>query len=221
MTARTTVKSVNRKEEMARALAFLLIAVGVVLIGAGWLFNQNTRSAPVSITELQAKAAQPLAATPAALADRKLDTTMVTPPEPIVPPPAAPKAESKPEPPPAPKAAEPEPKPEPEQKQTLPSKPETTTADSNTDSDSKTGWIYAGQFSDGQWLEQGLIIGNTLPTEGQSYNLNWGANIRPEPPGKNTDLSQTVGYLAQGRSVTILQVKKSGNKGHIWVKIKP
>jgi hypothetical protein len=86
----------------------------------------------------------------------------------------------------------------------------------------KTGWIYAGQFSDGKWQAKGLIIGDELPAIGHSYALNWGANIRANPPGKaNTDrLSENVGYLAQGRKVDIVQLKQSGSKGHIWVQIK-
>jgi len=84
----------------------------------------------------------------------------------------------------------------------------------------KTGWIYAGQFIDGAWLERGLIIGDELPVSGKSYALNWGANIRSQPPGKSTELSENVGYLAQGRNVGIVQVKKSGTKGHVWLEIK-
>jgi hypothetical protein len=86
----------------------------------------------------------------------------------------------------------------------------------------KTGWIYAGQFSDGKWQAKGLIIGDELPLEGRSYALNWGANIRANPPGKAKadGLSENVGYLAQGRKVEIVHIKQSGNKGHIWAQIK-
>ena len=86
----------------------------------------------------------------------------------------------------------------------------------------KTGWIYAGQFSDGKWQAKGLIIGDELPSVGHSYALNWGANIRANPPGKTKvdGLSENVGYLAQGRKVEIVHLKQSGNKGHIWVQIK-
>lgn len=86
----------------------------------------------------------------------------------------------------------------------------------------KTGWIYAGQFSDGKWQAKGLIIGDELPSMGHSYALNWGANIRANPPGKTKveGLSENVGYLAQGRKVEVVQLKQSGNKGHIWVQIK-
>lgn len=86
----------------------------------------------------------------------------------------------------------------------------------------KTGWIYAGQFSEGKWQAKGLIIGDELPATGHSYALNWGANIRANPPGKTKveGLRENVGYLAQGRKVEILQIKQSGSKGHIWVQIK-
>ncbi len=83
-----------------------------------------------------------------------------------------------------------------------------------------SGWIYAGQFLDGQWLERGLVIGDELPSSGRNYALNWGANIRATPPGKDTTLSKTIGYLPQGRQIQIEEVRKSGKKGHIWLKIK-
>ena len=87
---------------------------------------------------------------------------------------------------------------------------------------SKTGWIYAGQFSEGKWQAKGLIIGDELPSTGHSYALNWGANIRANPPGKAKvdGLSENVGYLAQGRKVEVVQIKQSGSNGHIWVQIK-
>ena len=87
----------------------------------------------------------------------------------------------------------------------------------------KTGWIYAGQFTDGKWQAKGLVIGDELPSAGHSYALNWGANIRATPPGKaqaSDKQRENVGYLAQGRKVEIVQIKQSGNKGHIWLQIK-
>jgi hypothetical protein len=85
-----------------------------------------------------------------------------------------------------------------------------------------TGWIYAGQFAHNKWQEKGLAIGDELPVAGQSYPLNWGAVVRAEPPGKNSGgkHSANKGNLSAGRKVEVIQVRKSGNKGHIWLEIK-
>lgn len=95
-------------------------------------------------------------------------------------------------------------------------------ADSTADAAQQAfGWIYAGQFVGGKWLEKGLNIGNELPVSGQRYPLNWGATVRAAPPGKNSGgkQSNSRGYLAQGQSIQVLQVRPSGSKGHIWLEI--
>ena len=247
MTDRIRVKQTNRKEAMARALAMLIIGFGVLLIGAGWWVQQSTKTRTPSLNELQALAAQPLPPTspitqpiiaepapvPAALPstanltlqDKPEPNTQNEPPaitvQPILPP--KPEPVVKPQPAPAP-VEKPQPVATPEV--TTPPPPQKTatvtplSAPSSAPNDTSEGWIYAGQFIDGAWVERGLVIGEILPAAGQRYALNWGANIRSEPPGKNTSLSETVGYLAQGHTVDILQVKKSGSKGHVWLKIK-
>lgn len=87
-----------------------------------------------------------------------------------------------------------------------------------------TGWIYAGQFVSGKWTEQGLKIGAELPVVGNKYPLSWGATVRDYPPGKRSSgdskLGKTVGNLAPGREVDVVQVKKSGSKGHVWLEIR-
>lgn len=91
----------------------------------------------------------------------------------------------------------------------------------------KTGWIYAGQFTNQQWQSMGLKLSDPqrLPEQGQTYTLNWGANIRPAPPGARSDpnqptaLSEPVGYLAENQTVKILTVKPSGKQGHIWLEV--
>jgi hypothetical protein len=85
-----------------------------------------------------------------------------------------------------------------------------------------TGWIYAGQFVNNKWLEKGLTINDELPVVGQSYPLSWGAVVRAAPPGKNSGgkHSTNKGNLSAGQKVEVVQVKKSGNKGHIWLEIK-
>jgi hypothetical protein len=69
-----------------------------------------------------------------------------------------------------------------------------------------------------------LKIGAELPVSGAKYVLTWGATVRENPPGKRSEgngkLSKSLGNLAPGREVEIVQVKKSGGKGHIWLEIK-
>ncbi len=84
-----------------------------------------------------------------------------------------------------------------------------------------TGWIYAGQFVNGHWVEKGLRIGNTLPVAGQQYQLQWAATVRNAPPGKtsggkNSGIKTT---LSVGKSVTVVTVKASGTKGHYWLEV--
>jgi hypothetical protein len=87
-----------------------------------------------------------------------------------------------------------------------------------------TGWIYAGQFANGKWSEKGLKIDAELPVAGNKYPLSWGATVREHPPGKRSEgggkLGKTLGNLAAGHAVEIVQVKKSGSKGHVWLEIK-
>ncbi|MDD5392253.1 MAG: hypothetical protein PHE17_04470 [Thiothrix sp.] len=230
MTAGISSGTQNRKDRMARAIGILIMVLGGGLIGISWLFQQNANSNPTPITQaeefqpapprpiLPAKTSMP----PKSLAvastqDKPLpDTAAVIPVNantawPSDAPPETPK--TKPTEPALETAA------------TKPAEPAAAITDKPADpipttTSTKTGWIYAGQFTDGAWIERGLVIGDELPVSGQSYALNWGANIRSQPPGKTTELSENVGYLAQGHNVEIVQVKKSGSKGHVWLEIK-
>lgn len=101
-------------------------------------------------------------------------------------------------------------------------KPVVTAPSDDMDKTSKSsGWIYAGQFADGHWVEKGLVIGNELPVAGQTYALGWGATLRAAPPGKNTGVKNSVikGSLGSGKKISVLQVKQSGDKGHIWLEV--
>lgn len=84
------------------------------------------------------------------------------------------------------------------------------------------GWIYAGQFSNGTWLQRGLVIGDQLPAQGQRYQLATGAKVRTAPPGRRTgtnNLGETIGFINPGQSIQVVQVKNSGNSGHIWLQV--
>lgn len=279
MTNRETVRLPNRQERFARALAVLIMGVGILLVGVAFIFRSSSQP---NITPLVETASNPETSEP----EETVTSSATIPPESVANPvaeakptetekvetppeqpaitkqtvEAAPKLEDSPasviavaakeptaesgaarheepvvttekEPEPETKpaeeispepqtltqadvAAQPETKAEPEQTE------KTATAEPPTPESDSSGWIYAGQFVDGQWLERGLVIGNELPANGQHYALNWGANIRATPPGKDTSLSKTIGYLPQGQQIQITEVKKSGNKGHVWLKIK-
>lgn len=85
----------------------------------------------------------------------------------------------------------------------------------------KSGWIYAGQFNEGRWEEKALAIGAQLPEAGQQYALKWDSIVRAAPPGRNSGgkMSKALANIGAGQKVTVLEVKDSGSKGHIWLKI--
>lgn len=261
MTTHTPVKIKTRKQEMAKALALLVIAVSVLLFLMGWFFQQTTphehyphltennnthvetvkTPAPIiSLPEQQ----PPALASPAPEKQTSLQDKPVPEPASLL---------NQQETNATPETTK---TPESEQKNTATEQPVTevtkaadniepeqsiditraadtlsdqaqgsnqdnpTTQDNTDKQANQSGWIYGGQFSNGKWLEQGLVIGEELPVSGKRYTLNWGANIRPQPPGKGNTLANTIGYLPQGGTIEILRVKKSGNQGHIWLEIK-
>lgn len=193
MTVGISSDTQNRKNRMARAIGILIMVLGGGLIGISWLFQQNTNSNSSPIT--QAEESQPALPRPMPPAQTSI------PPNPLA-------------------VASTQDKPLPETAPIIPVSANTAWPSDTLPETPKTGWVYAGQFIDGAWLERGLVIGDELPANGQSYALNWGANIRSQPPGKSTEPSENVGYLAQGRNVEIVQVKESGTKGHVWLEIK-
>lgn len=90
----------------------------------------------------------------------------------------------------------------------------------------KTGWLYAGQFQNGQWTLVGLDIKPSLLPEAHTrYKLIWGAKLRSAPPSQrftnagNANLADSIGYLAEGTTIQVLTVKPSGKNGHIWLEI--
>lgn len=94
-----------------------------------------------------------------------------------------------------------------------------------TSSKPKSAWLYAGQFQNGKWSLLGLDLDVTaMPEPHHSYKLTWGAKVRSAPPGQrmNTssdNLAESIGYLAEGSSIQVLNVKQSGKNGHIWLEI--
>jgi hypothetical protein len=102
-------------------------------------------------------------------------------------------------------------------KQTLLKEEETTNKDKEN---GHSGWVYAGQYVDGSWITKALAIDANLPNAGSSYKLNWGSKVRANPPGRGMDLNSSIGFIPPGKMVEVMEVKKSGNKGHIWLKIK-
>lgn len=237
-TARYTVKG-GRREQMKRELIGLVIGTTLLMAGMAFLFSQSIVASGTSDTSTKiaeapsvAKLPEP-AATPvvaeqattavapasspsvAAVADQaKPETTAVTVPALAaltVPQPEIPEKA------PATSATPAETSEKVMEASTAPTEPDSSTTVA-------TGWIYAGQFTNGKWSEQGLKIGAELPVSGAKYALTWGATVRENPPGKRSEgggkLSKSLGNLAPGREVEIVQVKKSGSKGHIWLEIK-
>lgn len=251
MTDRVSVKLPSRQERFAKALAALIMGVGILLIAIAFIFQPASPQKPAitSVAASQPESTPPpqqekelevrpaINVTPEASAPQTMEippTPAAKPVEPepkpeptpvaklepepkLVEPESKPEPKVEPEPKPEP-TVEPEPKPEPEVEK--PVQETQVQEESPVVEAGSSGWIYAGQFMDGQWLERGLMIGNELPADGKRYALSWGANVRTAPPGKDTTLSKTVNYLPQGQQVDIVQVKKSGNKGHVWIKIK-
>lgn len=92
-----------------------------------------------------------------------------------------------------------------------------------TEDNQKSGWLYAGQFTGGKWVEQALKIGTELPVAGQSYTIQWDSIVRQAPPGvgaKGGKNSKALANIAAGNTIDVLEVKPASTKGHIWLKIK-
>jgi hypothetical protein len=225
-TIRYAVQS-SRREQMKRELIGLVIGTTLLMAGMAFLFSQTLVADGAASSNATETASKPtVVATPTVLADA---TTL-----------AMAKADT-----PAPASldvtatnATVTPLKTPEQSTKI--MPETKVAEPVAAMDNKTaaepvadaaatpagstGWIYGGQFANGKWKEQGLKIGAELPVTGNKYPLSWGATVREHPPGKRSEgsgkLGKTLGNLAAGSEVEIVQVKKSGGKGHVWLEIK-
>ncbi|UJS23453.1 hypothetical protein [Thiothrix winogradskyi] len=238
-TARYTVKG-GRREQMKRELIGLVIGTTLLMAGMAFLFSQSIVASSTSDTSTKIAEAPSVAKLPEPAASPAVSEQATTPVAPASSPSVAAVADQ----------AEPEttavtvpalaaltvPQPEiPEKAPATPATPaeasekiiEASTTPTEPDSSSTTvatGWIYAGQFTNGKWSEQGLKIGAELPVSGAKYALTWGATVRENPPGKRSEgggkLSKSLGNLAPGREIEIVQVKKSGSKGHIWLEIK-
>lgn len=252
MKDRVSVTLPSRQERLAKALAALIMGVGILLITVAFIFQPPSIQQPVNPLQTSGQnESEPATARTQPIVSAVISTSTTVaeeqipaehtradveaPPEsttlPVeenIPEPAANKA------PEEPTQRDAETSPDSEQlaqtesdqtPQTTQTKEEpkqsapTPTEDTNT-SDKASGWIYAGQFLNGRWLERALVIGDELPTNGNRYTLSWETHVRTDPPSKNKPLSQTVANLSQGQQIEVIQVKKSGNKGHIWLKIK-
>lgn len=215
----------GRREQMKRELIGLVIGTTLLMAGMAFLFSQTlvadssskeaavtaavvTPPAPVATADIPVIAALDVANNNATVTPVNAPAVaVVTPPEPAVTPaavlPTPPTVETV-----APVEA------------TAPVEAPKVDASSS----GPTGWIYAGQFANGKWSEKGLTIGAELPVAGNKYPLSWGATVREHPPGKRSEgggkLGKTLGNLAAGHAVEIVQVKKSGSKGHVWLEIK-
>lgn len=193
----------SRREQMKRELIGLVIGTALLMVGMAFLFSQtiiagnpagSTASASAGVVD-QVIAPPPLMAVPASVALPPVSADKPDVAKTAVDVPAVMDA-------PAVAAVE---------------EPAAATT-------GRTGWIYAGQFANGKWAEQGLKIGAELPVNGGKYPLTWGATVREHPPGKRSEaggrLGKTIGNLASGSEVEIVQVKKSGSKGHVWLEVK-
>jgi len=96
----------------------------------------------------------------------------------------------------------------------------------NAFSSEQSGWIYAGEYKNTEWLSSNLDIDNTqLPQEGAVYPVRRGTNVRSAPPSNQvypetgTKLAPTVAYLGTDAPVQVIQVKFSGNSGHLWLNV--
>ncbi len=84
-----------------------------------------------------------------------------------------------------------------------------------------SGWLYLGQFSQGQWDQlnnQVLGLKGTLPKVGQRYSIRAHSNVRQSYPSKK-GMPPIVKVLSQGSSVKLLAVHNSGGSGHYWAKV--
>ncbi|SEA81055.1 hypothetical protein SAMN05660964_02499 [Thiothrix caldifontis] len=226
-TARYTVKGGHR-EQMKRELIGLVIGTTLLMTGMAFLFSQNigatnndsgvpnvTASKP-DTTPPTSEVTKPVATpTLAALDVTPHDTTKIIPDAAPAPAIAEIKATAL-------NVAEITPNAKADEKVeeiTPEAKSDETTV---PPAEVSTGWIYAGQFANGKWSEAGLKIGAELPINSKKYALSWGATVREHPPrnsGSNK-LGKTLGNLTTGQEIEIIQVKKSGSKGHVWLEIK-
>lgn len=220
-TIRYAVQS-SRREQMKRELIGLVIGTTLLMAGMAFLFSQTLVADGAASSDATKAASKPTvvaAAAPTVLADAttpapaSLDVTATnTTVTPL-------------------KTPEPSTNAMPETKVAEPvaaidnkTAADPATTDAAATPAGSTGWIYGGQFANGKWKEQGLKIGAELPVTGNKYPLSWGATVREHPPGKRSEgggkLGKTLGNLAAGSEVEIVQVKKSGGKGHVWLEIK-
>lgn len=87
-----------------------------------------------------------------------------------------------------------------------------------------TGWIYIGRFETGQWDDQILNVGNTLPKIKQQYKIQaTSVNIRDALPKKDEFgelvLGKSLKTLVSRKKITILKLHRSGKSQHYWAKI--
>ena len=85
-------------------------------------------------------------------------------------------------------------------------------------SNTNQGWVYVGQFSNNQWLENMLVIGNSVPKVGERYQINHPVHIRDALPSKGK-LSKSVTVLGRKNTVKLADVRRVGSKGHYWAQV--
>lgn len=225
MATQQYIKPYSRSEQMKRELIGLVIGASLLMAGMAFIFSQSINADTPSVSpavvptpdDVSPSLSQPIVAPPPpppavhnpapamtlAALDAAADNTVVSPA-------AAPLEEVV--------AGVPD-----TQATDGAGTPVEDNAETPREEPKRTGWIYAGQFVDGKWSEKGLQVGAELPVSGRQYALAWGATVRDNPPGKSSGggkLGKTVGNLASGKQVEVIQVKKSGSKGHIWLEVK-
>lgn len=243
MKDRVSVKLPSRQERLAKALAALIMGIGILLITIAFIFQPpsvqkpasplqassqdepDTDNTPLIVPATSATSAEEEQASAQQAEHVHTDVAISTdstalPIEKSAPEPetdttseATPELEQ-------PTQIPPDDNQPPVQTEEEPEQNDLASTEETSSTEESGGWIYAGQFINGHWLERALVIGDELPTSGSRYTLSWGTNVRTDPPSKNTPLSKTVANLHQGQQVEVIQMKKSGNKGHIWLKIK-
>ena len=82
----------------------------------------------------------------------------------------------------------------------------------------KSGWIYLGRLTSRGWFRKTLDLKRSLPKIGKHYTVMQALNLRIQPPAKE-GVARLITKLKTNDHVKILQVRRSGTKGHYWAKV--
>lgn len=86
-------------------------------------------------------------------------------------------------------------------------------------SEDSGGWCYLGNFETGEGTRIDLPAG-ALPTEGSSYKLNMGVNLRADYPRKENDYQRAgvIGVARESDEITITKLDIDRKK-RVWAKV--